>query len=675
MEDQGKRLLLAVAIVFALFFVWNEVTERFFPQPKTPPTDKSTEQPEGDRGDPQTPSEPKGEPDTRKPAGPELADSTGTPDATPPSGDANGRQQDEMSGTLASTPDQPRREEQFIDLEFPDFRARFTNYGANLVSWELLGPKYREVRDGKDAPLDLVRGGKTEDVLPFAVSFANRDWWPAHSEWEGHKVSDTKVEYTWSFKSQEAGSATAVFELRKTYEVFPDDYLVELTIDVVNRRAKEENQTVVVSLHGFQDITEDTSSGWGSRVDTAWKSECVINGNVEKSTAKDLVHSSKKRFGTLHWGGFNHSYFLIAAAPKDADGSSMGCNSAGYEDRPGLMRTDIVFPEVNMRRDGPPTTYVLAVYMGPKYLDKLEAIPRKIGFDPHYGEAIDLGWFGVIARPMLWLLQWLHSFLGNWGISIIFLTILVKLATLYWNTKAIRSMRKMASLKPQMEVIQKKYKDDKARQQQELMNLYKAHGVNPVAGCLPMFLQMPIWIALYRTLGAAAELYHSPFIPGWIDNLTGTDPYYILPIALMAMMFVQAKLSPSTPDSTQQKIMMYGLPLMFGVFGFFFPSGLTLYMLTNAVLTALHNVWMNRTDPTQKKGKAVTQASDVARADTKPASKPISAKAPVTDSREDASADADAGSSGPSGESGPRNGARKQVRRRGGKRKRGGNGS
>jgi YidC/Oxa1 family membrane protein insertase len=129
------------------------------------------------------------------------------------------------------------------------------------------------------------------------------------------------------------------------------------------------------------------------------------------------------------------------------------------------------------------------------------------------------------------------------------------------------------------------------------MNLYKANKVSPLAGCLPMLLQMPIWFALYRTLMVAAELYQAPFIPGWIDDLTAPDPYYALPIALMGMMFVQAKLSPTTADSTQQKMMMYGLPLVFGVFGFFFPAGLTLYIFTNTCMTALHNVWMNRTEP------------------------------------------------------------------------------
>ncbi|HEX7838202.1 MAG TPA: YidC/Oxa1 family membrane protein insertase, partial [Kofleriaceae bacterium] len=128
------------------------------------------------------------------------------------------------------------------------------------------------------------------------------------------------------------------------------------------------------------------------------------------------------------------------------------------------------------------------------------------------------------------------------------------------------------------------------------MALYKEHGVNPVAGCLPMLLQMPVWIALYRMLVNAGELYLQPFIPGWINDLTATDLYYILPGVLFVSMFLQARLQPASVDSTQQKFLQYGMPIMFGVMAFFFPSGLTLYMLTNNVLSALHSIYMNKFD-------------------------------------------------------------------------------
>jgi YidC/Oxa1 family membrane protein insertase len=176
------------------------------------------------------------------------------------------------------------------------------------------------------------------------------------------------------------------------------------------------------------------------------------------------------------------------------------------------------------------------------------------------------------------------------------LTFLVKALTLYWTTKSMRSMKAMAALAPQMKILQTKYADDKQRQQAETMALYKQHNVNPVAGCLPILLQMPIWIALYRMLSNAGELYQQPFIPGWIDDLTATDPVYVLPALLVVTMFVQARLQPATADSRQQKFLQYGMPLMFGVMSFFFPSGLTIYIFTNTVLSALHSIYMNKFD-------------------------------------------------------------------------------
>jgi YidC/Oxa1 family membrane protein insertase len=160
----------------------------------------------------------------------------------------------------------------------------------------------------------------------------------------------------------------------------------------------------------------------------------------------------------------------------------------------------------------------------------------------------------------------------------------------------MRSMKQMAALAPQLKALQTKYGDDKQRQQAETMALYKQHGVNPVAGCLPMLLQMPVWIALYRMLASAGELYLQPFIPGWINDLTATDPYYVLPAVLFISMFLQARLQPATADSAQQKFLQYGMPIMFGVLSLFFPSGLTLYMFTNNVLSALHSIYMNKFD-------------------------------------------------------------------------------
>jgi YidC/Oxa1 family membrane protein insertase len=333
------------------------------------------------------------------------------------------------------------------------------------------------------------------------------------------------------------------------------------------------------------------------RTTRQWSVACLANGDLKETALVDLKAPTAEG-GTIQWSGIEHPYFLLASALEPNEQQQMRCES---EPSPttGVARVALVFAPDNLAA-GQMIKHTVWSYAGPKNLDKLEHADDVAGFKTGFSKSVSLGWFSFIARPLLWLLQMFYGWVGNWGLAIIMLTVLVKLATLYWTTKSMRSMRAMAALKPKMDELQKKYKDDRARQQQEMMALYKAHGVNPLAGCLPMVAQMPIWLALYKMLSNVGELYNAPFIPGWINDLTAKDPYYILGVALVVLMFVQAKLQPKTGDGTQQKIMMYVLPGVFGVMSLFFPSGLTLYILTNTVLTALHSLYMRKWDKSAK---------------------------------------------------------------------------
>ncbi|HEV7554307.1 MAG TPA: YidC/Oxa1 family membrane protein insertase, partial [Kofleriaceae bacterium] len=265
-----------------------------------------------------------------------------------------------------------------------------------------------------------------------------------------------------------------------------------------------------------------------------------------------------------------------------------------------------------------------------------------------------------------------YSVVGNWGIAIILLTICVKLATLYWTTKSMRSMKGMAAVAPQMKILQEKYKEDRPRLQAETMALYKQHNVNPLSGCLPIFLQIPIWSALYIMLSATGELYLEPFVPGWINDLTNTDPLHILPVLLVVTMFVQARLSPSTSTDRTQKLIQYGMPIMFGVMSFFFPSGLTLYIFTNTVLSSLHSLYMNKYDKkslaiaAQIKKNAAETAAKAAKGADKPATKPskiIDVKANET-SDDDRDDDADSADVAPAIAAASSNPARARPRRK-----------
>jgi len=304
-----------------------------------------------------------------------------------------------------------------------------------------------------------------------------------------------------------------------------------------------------------------------------------------------LIEKGPRQEKDIQWTGFEQPYLLVGYAP--ALDTAHSVDKYTFADPDGLMRTDLVY--------GPAGTASgeLVAYLGPKNVDQLEHADEVAGFATGFKQTIDLGWFAFIGRPLLWLLLRFHDLFRNWGIAILFLTLLVKGATLYWTTKSMRSMKAMAVLGPQMKALQEKYKDDKQRIQVETMALYKQNGVNPVAGCLPILLQMPIWLALYRMLQSAGELYQQPFIHGWIDDLTNNDPTYVLPIALIVLMFVQARLQPANPDPAQkmqQRMMQYGMPLMFGVFCLWAPAGLTLYIFANTCLSALHSIYMNKYD-------------------------------------------------------------------------------
>ncbi len=230
------------------------------------------------------------------------------------------------------------------------------------------------------------------------------------------------------------------------------------------------------------------------------------------------------------------------------------------------------------------------VLAGPKDLKLLEETK------PSLASSLDFWFVGFIAQPMLSFLRFTHRFVNSWAFAIIILTILVKLLLLPLTQKSFTQMQRMQQLKPEMDALRKKFKDDKQKQQVETMNLYKRHRINPLGGCLPMVFQMPVYIALYRTIYSSVDLYQQPlFSAAWIPDMTQPDPFYILPIALALFMVVQQMFSPmgAGGDEMQQKLMKWMMPIMFGGFMLFLPSGLVLYIFINTLLTIIQQ-WVIR---------------------------------------------------------------------------------
>ena len=217
------------------------------------------------------------------------------------------------------------------------------------------------------------------------------------------------------------------------------------------------------------------------------------------------------------------------------------------------------------------------IYLGPTDRHTLRAAG-------HYlPEVIDLGWFSFIANFLSDGLNLIQSFVGNWGIAIILLTLLVKLLFFPLTMRSFEAMGKMRQLKPKIDALNEKYADNPELKGQAVMALYRQEKVNPAAGCLPSLLQMPVWFALYRSLSTNIELYHAPFAL-WTD-LSAPDPYYILPGFVALLMHLQQRLTPTTMDPAQAKMMMYLMPIMIGSFMLFLPAGLCVYMVTNSMLT------------------------------------------------------------------------------------------
>jgi len=616
MEEQGKRILLFVVLAGLIFFAWQWL----FPPPKAAPPRPAVME--------------------NGAAPPPITSPVGKPkDGTP------------VPAESVVGP------EELLTLESASVRVAFSSIGGVVADWELLyDPAKGRVMHEHFVKAELPGKGLG------AVNFFNSTVvLSPTATWKGERLSDRKVRYR-----HEANGLVVT----KDYELFPDDFVLKLTVEVsMGAGGAPATQRLAVSVFGH---APNETQG---RVKAPTGAACHINGSISAEKARALATRPRERQGTIRYAGLSHSFDLIAMAPKDGKSESLACNAYKLEGVTDGVQVDLVYPEATLKPGDPGIRRELTIYVGPRYLEKLEHADRIAGYETGFRDVLDFGWFSILAKPMLSLLSWLFGLVGNWGIAIILLTILVKLATLYWTTKSMRSMRSMAALKPEIEAIQKRYPDDKTKQQQAQMDLFKQNGVSPLAGCLPMLLQMPIWFALYRMLSVAGELHNAVFIPGWLNDLTARDPFFILPVALTGLMFLQSKIQPATGDSMQQKMLQYGLPLMFGVMGLYFPSGLGVYMLTNSALSITHSLYMKRSD---KKRPVVVKA--VATATVEPAAAASKAKAAVAskasavagddDAEGEGEGDDDESSTGPSrdakgtpGGNGQRRGKRRGKRR------------
>jgi YidC/Oxa1 family membrane protein insertase len=350
--------------------------------------------------------------------------------------------------------------------------------------------------------------------------------------------------------------------LVKKYVFYPGEYYFDLTYELQD-------------LNGIPTVLSSTSLTWSHEIfPTAKKPKSYVysgplaylDGKLFKQSKKQKNIKKMELEGTINWIGYTSKYFLAAIMPQEQTAVS---NTTGVIEKP---KATIV--ETGMKMEGAGN---FRVFIGPKEFDYLKR------FNLQLDKSVDFGWFGIIARPLVQLLKFFNRYLHNYGLAIILVTVLIKLVFYPLSQKSYQSMSKMKAIQPKIAKMKEKFKDDKARQQKEMMDLYRTYKVNPFGGCLPIVVQIPVFFGLYRGLMVAIELRHAPFF-WWIQDLAAKDPYYITPILMGVTMFLQQKMSPTTGDAMQAKMMLF-MPIIFTFMFLNFPAGLVLYWLVNNILS------------------------------------------------------------------------------------------
>ncbi|UUM30611.1 membrane protein insertase YidC [Vibrio japonicus] len=361
-------------------------------------------------------------------------------------------------------------------------------------------------------------------------------------------------------------------EYTKTIVVKRGSYAVDVEYNVVNNSGN--NATFGMYAHLRQNLMDDGGSitmptyrGGAYSTEETRYSKYSFDDMQDRNLSLNLPNGEG-------WAAMIQHYFASAWIPRNEPGTSLYTRVIGN-----LGDIGVRMPNKTIA-NGENTQFKATLWVGPKLQDQMEQVA------PNLDLVVDYGWLWFIAKPLHMLLSFIQSFVGNWGVAIIGLTFLVR-GAMYPLTKAqYTSMAKMRMLQPKLQAMRERIGDDRQRMSQEMMELYKKEKVNPLGGCLPLILQMPIFIALYWALMESVELRHSPFF-GWIHDLSAQDPLYILPLLMGASMFMIQKMSPTTvTDPMQQKIMTF-MPVMFTVFFLFFPSGLVLYWLVSNVVTLI----------------------------------------------------------------------------------------
>lgn len=374
----------------------------------------------------------------------------------------------------------------------------------------------------------------------------------------------------------------------KVYTFHRASYLVDVAWEIENGSAAPLQTDAYFHLR-----RDGASPGGDSFMMSTFYGAAVYSDaeKYQKVTYKDISENKAKFIKQTNdgWLAMVQHYFVTAWAPQgDAPREfymeKLGNGTGDVEHS--LFRAGVILPVAPIA-PGAKGEISVPLFAGPQEQAALKAIA------PGLDLVVDYGWLHIIAAPIFWVLEFIHTLLGNWGWSIVALTVLIKLLFFPLSAASYKSMARMRTMTPKLMALKERYADDKAKLNQEMMKLYQTEKINPLGGCLPILVQIPVFIALYWVLLGAVEMRDAPWIL-WITDLSASDPYYVLPVIMMASMFIQTRLNPTPPDPIQAKMMLI-MPLVFGIMFFVFPAGLVLYWVVNNVLSIAQQWQINRT--------------------------------------------------------------------------------
>ena len=447
--------------------------------------------------------------------------------------------------------------------------ADIDTLGGGLVRIELL--KHKETND---LTKNLVLLGPEHQY--FAQSGLTGDGPNHRSLWKAAAGERMLGEGKGSLELRLTADGKDGLAVDKVYTFKRDSYEIDVAMEVRNGGAAP------VAPHAYFQLTHDGKQpAGGSSLAQSFGAQS-FNGFAQYTTEKkfekvqfsdvDKGKPDHTKQGTDGWMAYVQHYFVAAWVP-----AGTGQRDFVVEKRPdGVYSGRIVLP-VAAIAPGATAKVSAPLYAGPQEQRRLKEVA------PGFDLVVDYGWLTIIAWPLFWLLEKYHSLAGNWGVAIILLTVTLKLVFFPLSAASYKSMAKMKLVTPRLTKIREMYANDRARQNQAMMELYKTEKINPLGGCFPILVQIPVFIALYWVLLAAIELRHAPFML-WIHDLSALDPFYVLPILMTVTMVIQTKLNPVPPDPVQAKVMMF-MPFVFSIFFFFFPAGLVLYWLVNNILS------------------------------------------------------------------------------------------